>query len=58
MAKIIKKVDINDVIKNTTLYVHIGGTKKFKVKLFIASQLFKLASFVLNCSIEIESEIK
>jgi len=47
-------IDVNTVVKDIVLKVTIFGLRKFKIKLFLAKWLIKLAAWILNCKMEFE----
>lgn len=53
------KVNVNKVMKDVVLNVKVKvtGKKIFKIKLFFAIQLIKLAALFIGCGIEINTDI-
>ena len=54
MAK--ANININKTMQNVIMIVNVSDVKKFKIKLFIATQLLKLSALILGCAIKIETE--
>jgi hypothetical protein len=48
-----QKVDINQLAKCVTVYITISGTGRFKLKLWLAVQLMKLAVHICGFQYEI-----
>lgn len=47
-------VTINSLGRETTLTVTVRMARQFHVRLWLATQLFKLAAVVLDCNVVIE----
>ena len=57
MSSCVGKIDvpISKMVDGLHIDVKLTGVKIFRIRLFIAKQLIKLAAFILGCGIEIES---
>lgn len=52
MAKLETKVPIKHVMENVTVTIKITGLIKWRVQLWIASQLFRLGAFIANINLD------
>ena len=50
-----KTIDVSEVIPDACLEVTIKGIKIFKFRMFIGTNLLKLAAWVIGCQIEIKN---
>lgn len=49
-------VDVSTMAQEITLKVNVTNIKAFRVRLWIVTQLIKLANFVATFTVEIESD--
>lgn len=53
-----RKIDVNTVVKNIVLEIKMTGIVRFKIRLFFAAWLIKLAVWILGCEIQFEIKNK
>jgi hypothetical protein len=59
MAEIAARYDVNKLaVQHLTVKVELTGIRRWRVKLWIARQLFNLAAFILRCEVKIDFDSK
>lgn len=47
-------INIRKLTKQSTMTVNVHVTKEFQLRAFIATALIRIASWVLNCNVDIQ----
>ena len=56
MKQVKKTINVSEVISDTRLEVFISGVKTFKARMFIGTNLLKLAVWIIGCQIVIKNK--
>ena len=50
------RVPMRSVTEHITMHVNVTGVRTWKIRVWVGTQLIRLAAFVMNCNVVVDTE--